>query len=630
MYICMLNRTIMKLYRHILLAVALLGTLSAYSQDGFFIHTVSKGQTMYSIAKMYGVTQDTIINMNPGSEIMIRIGQSLRIPQISESKETGNQVYHTIMSGETLYRLSINYKVPIKDICDANPGLSADNFRAGQVILIPVEKKQEAQNGKSQTLMAVQQTQLAEAKELKDTLAYRTVHTVKAKETVSKICRLYDISQSELLAVNPELKGNSKLSIGQKLNIPFSSQELKEKKNSLEKVDQKLSSMDNRDVINAGHYALMTDIPDMVHISLLLPFELEDSISEDRKKMVEFYQGVLLALDTLKSQGVSVELNVFDTGNDTTDIAHILEDPAFGRSNLIIGPKYPIHIKAVAEYARENKIITVLPMTSDVEQVYNNPYLFQLNTPQSFWQSKIYDNFIDTFCTEDSTQVIILNLPADSVDNDFTYNLKPVLERRQIPYLTMVIDTPVYRFNDTLITDTNNIERKMNNVFVINSSKEGPLTTFLPMLQIVNRNKHPFTETVLFGYREYQAYARNNLIDQFHEANIYFYSWFYSDLQAGRTLDFHDKFRRSFMKQIMISFPSYAMYGYDVANWFVKAFKLYGNQLGLHSKDVDYNPLHVGFNFERISPWGGMINNKVFFIHYGKDYTIETIDFDKK
>lgn len=626
----MLNKTIMKLCRHILLALALCGTLSAYSQDSFFIHTVSKGQTMYSIAKMYGVTQDTIISMNPGSEIMIRIGQSLRIPQQTESKSDGNQVYHTIMAGETLYRLSINYKVSIKDICDANPGLSADNFRAGQVILIPVEKKQEAQNGKSQVLLAVEKTQLAETKELKDTLVYRTVHTVKAKETVSKICRMYSVSQPDLIAANPALRSSSKLSVGQKLNIPLSSQELKEKKNSLEKVEQKLNSMDNEALINAGRSALMTDIPDMVHISLLLPFELEDSISEDRKKMVEFYQGVLLALDTLKSQGVSVELNVFDTGNDTTDISHIFQDPAFQRSNLIIGPKYPMHIKAVAEYARENRTITVLPMTSDVEQVYNNPYLFQLNTPQSFWQSKIYDNFFEQFCSEDSTQVIFLNLPADSVDNDFTYNLKPFLERRNIPYLTMVIDTPVYRFNDTLITDTNNIERVMNNVFVINSSKEGPLTTFLPMLQIINRNKHPFTETVLFGYREYQAYARNNLINQFHEANIYFYAWFYSDLKADRTLDFHDKFRRSFMKQIMISYPSYAMYGYDVINWFVKAFSLYGNQLGLHSDSVDYNPLHVGFKFERISPWGGMINNKVFFIHYGKNYTIETIDFDKR
>ena len=630
MYFCMHNRTIMKHYRHILLVMALCGALSAYSQNGFFIHTVSKGQTMYSIAKMYGVTQDTIISMNPGSGIMIRAGQSLRIPQQSGTKEESNRVYHTIMAGETLYRLSVNYKVSIKDICDANPGLSADNFRAGEVILIPVEKKQEAKEGKSQAFLAVDQTGLAEAKELKDTLKYKTVHTVRSKENISKICRMYDISQNELIAANPALVNSLKLSVGQKLNIPFSSQEMKEKRNSMEKIEQQLNNMDNSALINAGRSALMEDIPDMIHIALLLPFELDDSISDERKKMVEFYQGTLLALDTLKSCGISVELNVFDTGNDTTDITHILEDPAFLRSDFIIGPKYHKHIKAVADYARENRIITILPLTSDVEQVYNNPYLFQLNTPQSFWQSNIYDNFIQQFCATDSTQVIFLNLPADSVDNDFTLNLKPVLERNRIPYLTMVIDTPVYRFNDTLFTDTVNPERVMNNVFVINSSKEGPLTTFLPMLQIINRNKHPFTETSLFGYREYQAYARNNLIDQFHEANIYFFSWFYSDLSAARTMAFHDKFRRSFMKQMMISFPSYAMYGYDIVNWFVNAFRQYGNQLGLHSDNVGYNPLHVGFRFERISPWGGMINNKVFFIHYGKNYTIETIDFDRK
>ena len=48
--------------------------------------------------------------------------------------------YHTIARGETLYRLTIMYGVTAQEICDANPGLSAENFKAGTIVLIPPAK----------------------------------------------------------------------------------------------------------------------------------------------------------------------------------------------------------------------------------------------------------------------------------------------------------------------------------------------------------------------------------------------------------------------------------------------------------------------------------------------------------
>ena len=59
----------------------------------------------------------------------------LRIPRSAANAQ--KETYHTIASGETLYRLTVKYNVSAKAICDANPGLSAENFRIGQVILIP-------------------------------------------------------------------------------------------------------------------------------------------------------------------------------------------------------------------------------------------------------------------------------------------------------------------------------------------------------------------------------------------------------------------------------------------------------------------------------------------------------------
>ena len=129
----------MKTINRIICSLLLAGacTLGAVAQENqsYFLHTIEKGQSLYSIASMYGVSQADIIKLNPGSDERIFIGRTLRIPRSAANAQ--KETYHTIASGETLYRLTVKYNVSAKAICDANPGLSAENFRIGQVILIP-------------------------------------------------------------------------------------------------------------------------------------------------------------------------------------------------------------------------------------------------------------------------------------------------------------------------------------------------------------------------------------------------------------------------------------------------------------------------------------------------------------
>ena len=99
------------------------------------MHTVTQGQGLYSISRMYGVTEDEIIKLNPGSEKVIKTGQELRIPNKKPSATSGK--FHTVQKGETLFRLAVQNRISVKELCDANPGLSADNFKIGQVITIP-------------------------------------------------------------------------------------------------------------------------------------------------------------------------------------------------------------------------------------------------------------------------------------------------------------------------------------------------------------------------------------------------------------------------------------------------------------------------------------------------------------
>ena len=85
------------------------------------------------------VTTNDIIRLNPGCDEKIYAGQAIKIPKGKESQK--GETFHTIQSGETLYKLTTIYNVSAKAICEANPGLSAENFRIGQVILIPLEQR---------------------------------------------------------------------------------------------------------------------------------------------------------------------------------------------------------------------------------------------------------------------------------------------------------------------------------------------------------------------------------------------------------------------------------------------------------------------------------------------------------
>ena len=101
----MLKRTdtiLMNRFKTIVLAVLFTAFTVSVSAQEYFMHTVTQGQGLYSISRMYGVTEDDIIKLNPGSEKVIRTGQELRIPNRSQ---TSSGRFHTIQKGETLYRL---------------------------------------------------------------------------------------------------------------------------------------------------------------------------------------------------------------------------------------------------------------------------------------------------------------------------------------------------------------------------------------------------------------------------------------------------------------------------------------------------------------------------------------------
>ena len=579
------------------------------------MHTVTQGQGLYSISRMYGVTEDDIIKLNPGSEKVIRTGQELRIPN---RKQPASGKFHTVQKGETLYRLAVQNRISVKELCDANPGLSAENFKIGQVITIPAPSDEDplASTIENAGESAPQEIRTDIRTIQSDTATFKTTHVVKRRETIFRICRNYGITQEEFLKANPEYKYN-KLKQGVVVKIPFSQKETAQRKQRINEAHNRMQSIPDSTLffMNETQPEEVTD--GVITAALILPFSLDDSASTMQKQMIEFYQGMLLALDKLKDEDVSVNLKVFDSQADGTSLQPLIESGKLDDADIIFGPRWTNQITEMARWSTAHQVPLVLPMNAGADDVFNTPYVFQLNPPQSYFNQEIYNHFLEQF---PNPNVIIMD--ADEFRrNEFIDGLKTVMADHGITYSTLDIDTAYQELMDTLAPDKQNI-------MIINSSSSGPLNTLLPVLQLITRTKAPEIETHLFGYPEYQIYAQDHL-DELYEVDTWFYSWFYTNNMLKESVDFNALFRRSFSRQMLVSYPSFASYGYDTGYYFLKGIATYGKDFENHLNEIKTDPVQMGFKFERVNNWGGFINRKVFFVHFSNEYKVEKIDFDK-
>lgn len=100
-----------------------------------------------------------------------------------------------------------------------------------------------------------------------------------------------------------------------------------------------------------------------IQAAVMLPFTASGSIKpEEQTRMVEYYEGFLIAVDSLKRQGVSVDLYTYDTKGSTNVISSILSKPEIKNMDIIFGPVHTSNIEPLANFAERNKIRLVVPL----------------------------------------------------------------------------------------------------------------------------------------------------------------------------------------------------------------------------------------------------------------------------
>jgi LysM repeat protein len=592
------------------LSTACMGLQAQTTGNGYFLHTVAAGQSVYSIANMYSVSPSDIIRLNPGSEEKIKAGSTLKIPQTTG----GKQQFHTIQAGETLYQLTVRYGVTASRICAANPGLSADNFRVGQVIAIPAANASDAPRANDTAAQSTPATDsnssTAPKKRSASQSRYRDLHQVEKKETIYSISRLYGITEEELIEANPELR-TEKLKKGQFVGIPYAKGATPAQKASA-------SASPTNDELFSRNKKSATKV-NTLKVAVMLPFMTQATGNrEEQVRMVEYYEGFLMAVDSLKSRGVNIDLYTYDTGKDTQSLQAVLDRSELKQMHLIFGPGYSAHVKTVADFAKQHDIRLVVPFTSKNEEVFNNPSIFQINTPQSYLYNEVYEHFTRKF---GNTQVIFLDPDnGDKSKQEFIRGLKAELKAQSIPYKEVKGDD---------ITPENlraQMSRVLDNVFIPTSGQNVALIKLLPQL-IVTLRDNPDYRIKLFGYPEWQTYTSDHLAN-FYELDTYFYTSFYTNNLFPAAVHFTSAYRRWYSKDPSNTYPQYSMLGFDTGYYFLKALADYGTNFEESMNKMKVTPIQTGFKFERVGTWGGFVNRKVFFVHFTKDYELMKLDFE--
>ena len=522
---------------------------------------------------------------------------------------------HEVQSGETLYSIARQYNVTVASLLQVNPGLDADHIMAGQSINVPagaqrsvstpvnqqpVQPVQPAtQSIQQQVLQQVrQQVQVQQGVEVPSTPnrpRYKTLHEVKKKETLYSISRLYGITVDQLVNANPDLK-NTKLKKGVVLNIPYTTAE-----------DTQYQAEQQR-LIEEANKPKVIMYPS-IKVAVILPFsKTEEKVSAESQKMINLYQGFLLAVDSLKQRGCSVEVFAYDEVSPASPVATILQKPEMKNMQLIVGPIRQWNVKSVADFAHQNGIAHVVPLSNDLSLVNEHPTTFQVNSHNSLMYNQVYNRF---YLIHKDHNIIFVNMNDKGDNMPYITDFKKDLDAKGVKYSNASIAD--------LATLRDALKKGMNNTIIPSSSST---TAFESLCKKLDGLELTTEYTVqLFGFPEWQTLQGKH--DKYlGKYQCQFFTSFYSNGSSSRIQQFNGRFRRWFNQDQYNSFPKYGELGYDIGAYFIKGLNDFGSAFYENLHNYSYISMEFPMMFEKKNSWSGYQNRSMMIVTHRTDGSV--------
>ncbi len=348
-----------------------------------------------------------------------------------------------------------------------------------------------------------------------------------------------------------------------------------------------------------------------IKMGVLLPLKENNNRSA---RMVEFYQGMLLAVDSLKQQGLSVDITTFNTGNTPSDMDTLLFRNDLSDMDIIFGPFYVSQIPVLGDYCHRHNIWLVNPFAAPANLVKGSPRHCQAFATQTISQEEAV--WLTTTQFADYNFILVDARDKNAEGNSFTETLRSRLSQQGIYMRPMPLEADEMSMDQAM----NSLK---NNMVVLNSPDIKALNTLLPHLKEYKR-AHPEVNINLLGYPDWQAYT-NTLLTDFYYFGTYIYSPFYRNPLDRRSSDFERTFIRWFHRPMMSTYPRYAMMGFDLCYYFLRGLQLYGEKLDEKLQSIPARPFQNDFWFVRSEEGSGFQNHHTQLIHYAPDQTIQLL-----
>ena len=163
------------------------------------------------------------------------------------------------------------------------------------------------------------------------------------------------------------------------------------------------------------------------NVAVMLPFRLQNENSaREVQSFLDLYEGMRVAQEELKNEGIIINLLPFDTENDANNVRRLIGFSAMKNVDMFFGPLYPTTLPIVADFAQKNGINMVNPLsyTPDLIEGKQNTYLFE---PSYNTQAKAVANYCFDSLNADKAYIIYGDSRKDSI---LAHAYKKIVEQR--------------------------------------------------------------------------------------------------------------------------------------------------------------------------------------------------------
>lgn len=541
------------------------------------IHKIKRGDTLYALSRMYGVSVDQLMALNPGSNNGIKEGETLVIKRSRQESGTGlnrNKDFYTIKRGDTLYGVAKKFGTTVAALMKLNPGVSESNFKADNVIRLP-----KPGTGVKKVEKTIEEERLS---------SFDT-YKVDKKDTWETISEKTGVDVHDIKNFNKDVGDKPKNKT--LISIP---------KIDTIKIDTVLVYDDPRELSEEGIKEIYEDVHGIndsiniegVNVALLLA-------EPTAKKDLEFTRGVMSGLDYLKDKNIDIRLTVLDGNRTSTDVLTDLSDLKPDIILLTTEKGIPAYLSEYAEIS-QTPMVNTFDVRNDLFN--NNPYIIQLLTPSQYFNEEIGDK-IENFYSDYTLIFVGSGDSSDQIAQEIKARWNPSkVKNLSVEGLKQANFKPDGKF-----------------MFYGYPSKKEDIAEMTDVISGI-RQKYPLADIITVGRPNWIVFDES-LAEKFHGANVMIPSRFYYDDNTGESQIFARHYKLLFDREPAKSYPMYAAVGYDCTLYFIP--QLSQTNGDINKFGISGNGAQNEYELYRPGNWTGLINPIVYLVRFTPYGTIE-------